>query len=210
MLKLRLNSLDMQLERNGPLLWAQLLEIVGHCWSPCVAGGAIRDFFLRVPAKDIDIFVPGLEIEDFTSIIDSLPGHLCHGRIIWPNEDNPDDPEFVSDRTQIDEGYREAEDLIGVWEGEIVGLPVNIICRKSLQQGPKALVDTFDFHVVKGWMESDGAVRQRPNMSKDLQNKTATLAHARSYEQSLRRFASFNARNPGKLALNDRFGRSSR
>lgn len=210
MLKLRLNSLDMQLERNGPLLWEQLLEIVGHHWSPCVAGGAIRDFFLRVPCKDVDIFVPGLEIEDFTSIIESLPEKFCHGRVIWPSEEDPDNPEFLSENAIHDEGYREAEDLIGVWEGEIVGLPVNIICRKSLNNGPKALVSTFDFNVVKGWMESDGAVRQSPAMAEDLKHKRATLAHARSYDQSLRRFASFNARNPGKLALVDNYARRRR
>lgn len=195
----------MQGNRNGPDLWLTLLEIVGHHWSPCVAGGCIRDFFLKVEPKDIDIFVPGAELEDFTSIVDSLPERLAHGRILWPNEDDPDNPEFLSDKALNDPEYREAEDLIGVWEGEIIGLPVNLICRTSLYAGPKALVSTFDFNVCKGWMESDGAVRQSHSMSKDLSLKQASLAHNRCYEQSLKRWQRFNARNPGLLRLADPF-----
>lgn len=199
-------------ERNGPALWDNLLDIVGHHWNPVVAGGAIRDYFLEVEPKDVDIFVPAEYVEDFTSVIEGLPGHCTHGRIIWAQvegiltEDEREALEGagVGNLAEVDSyaGDGFAPDLIAVWEGEILGIPVNIIGRRALEDGPQALVDTFDFDIVKAYHTTAGITVTTGPFSTDLVNRTATLAHGLSYDQSVQRWARFNERNPGLLRLN--------
>lgn len=182
--------------KNGPKVWDALLSIVGAYWLPVVAGGALRDHILGVDPKDIDIVVPALFEDDFTSIIESLNSATCEGTIIYP-----------SDATGSEYEASAPLDLVGVWEGEIIGYPVNIIGRKSLRDGPLRLVETFDFDVLKLWY-ANGDIEATPAATRDLHQRRATLAHDRTYDQSLRRFARFNERNPGKLTLRDPFGRT--
>src|SRR5689334_19040376 len=52
--------------KYGPELWDQLLEGVREIYEPeyvCVAGGAVRDHLLKVPPKDVDIFMYCPKIE---------------------------------------------------------------------------------------------------------------------------------------------------
>lgn len=195
--------------RNGPALWDAILEQVGQHWQPIVAGGAIRDFILNVPPKDIDVFVPAQFVEDVTSIVASLNPLTSHGRIIWINQEayeNTPDLQFLEANQSAEEysGDGFAPDLIAVWDGEILTVPVNIIGRRMLEDGPAALVNTFDFDVLKAYHEK-GTTVFTDAASRDLAKRTATLSHSQSYEQSLRRFARFNKREPGLLALRDPF-----
>ena len=181
--------------RNGPALWDTILEIVGPYWQPCVAGGAVRDFFLKQEPKDIDVFVPASSIEDFTSIISVLSPNLCNGRII-----------SLSD-TDCASAYEAGEEneVYGVWEGEIMDLPVNIVGRKSLGQSKRALIETFDFGINQCVRKQGGFFITTLAFEDDLINKTFTLAHNRTYEQSLARFDRINARHGGVYRLVDPF-----
>lgn len=178
---------------NGPSVWDEILDVVGRHWLPVVAGGAVRDFLLRLAPKDIDVFVPASDENDFESIIKFLNPSLSKGDII-----------YIKGRVDPEEAlameYDEATDFIGVWEGEILGHPVNIIGRQSLQGGPVTLVNTFDFNVVKCFYEN-GLIETTPEASSDLNKRQATLAHERTFSQSINRFRRFNKRHPGLLAL---------
>src|SRR5688572_21236605 len=46
--------------KNGPELWDKILYAVREVYEPnyaCIAGGAVRDYLLGKPSKDIDVFV---------------------------------------------------------------------------------------------------------------------------------------------------------
>lgn len=202
------------IDRNGPALWDAILDAVGPYWNPVIAGGCIRDLFLGVPAKDVDVFVPAEYVEDLTSIVDQLSPVLAHGRMVWTNAEAAEteaDLEWAfrdmraceAQTTYSGDGF--APDLIGVWEGEIIGVPVNIIGRRSLEEGPSFLVKTFDFDILKAYHGTHGHTIQTEEFARDIRDKTATLAHRLSRPQSLQRFARFNARNPGVLTLKDRW-----
>lgn len=182
--------------RNGPALWQSILEVVGTHWQPCVAGGAVRDYFLAQEPKDIDVFVPATCNEDFTSIIDALPAKLAHGRIIGLMGD----PSLASE-------YQAGEEteVFGVWEGEIIGLPVNIIGRKSLNTSIVGLLHTFDFGINQCAYSVSGCFIDTQEFVQDFFVGTFTLMHNRTYAQSLGRFDRINARHGGKYRLVDPF-----
>jgi len=204
--------------KNIPDTWASLLRIVGTHWLPMVAGGCLRDAYLDLPAKDVDIFVPAHSDEDFYSIIDSLPSALVEGEIIWIGTayiETERSHKFTGANPGAYGKDEAAPDLVGVWEGEICGVPVNIIARESLCEhfagepfGSRALrlLDTFDFDILQNaYGAGQGEYFRTPESRAAVRNKVATLRHDRSYQQSLARFAKFNQRNPGVLALNDPF-----
>lgn len=183
-------------DRNGPALWDAIMAVVGTHWQPVVAGGAVRDFYLRQEPKDIDVFVPATCTEDFTSIIDSMDVSLAHGTII----SNFANPSAVS---EYEAG--EANEVFGVWEGEIIGVPVNIVGRKSLGYGPVSLVETFDFGINQVAYDTDGQVQSSVLYEHDIAAKTFTLWHNRTYAQSLERFDRINERHGDAYRLVDPF-----
>jgi len=64
--------------------------IKGEGWSTIVAGGAPRDWFFNKKAKDIDIFLPPMDVQEIASILKEKYNLVC---IIKMSED-------------IDETYR--------------------------------------------------------------------------------------------------------
>lgn len=181
--------------RNGPALWQSIFEVIGTHWQPCVAGGAVRDYWLRQEPKDIDVFVPATCNEDFTSIIDALPDRLAHGRIIGLMGD----PSLASE-------YQAGEEteVFGVWEGEILGLPVNIVGRKSIETSVTSLLTTFDFGINQ-CAYRDGQFSTTKAFEVDYLGRIFTLAHNRTYAQSIERFDRINARHGGVYRLVDPF-----
>jgi len=182
-------------DRNGPALWQAILEIVGLHWRPVVAGGCVRDYVLVRNCKDIDVFVPASCREDFDSIIEQLDPKTCHGKIISHGPEGDCANEYR---------LGEETECFGVWEGEIIGLPVNIVGRKSLEEGTDELVATLDFGINQcAW----GPWRWTTTSYfwQDKHANTFTLAHNRTYEQSLARFDRINARHGGLYRLVDPF-----
>ena len=171
--------------RNGPALWRSILEVVGTHWQPVVAGGACRDYFFKQEPKDIDVFVPADCSEDFASIIANLDPKLCDGSVLFSDEAQSVASEYFAG---------EASECFGVWEGEIIGVPVNIVGRKSLQQGVLALIGTFDFGVNQIAYDLNNEWLTSKSYWADRTMGVWTLAHDRTYAQSLERFDRINAR----------------
>lgn len=173
--------------RNGPELWGQLLDAV-NVKGAVVAGGCIRDFLLEVPPKDYDIFIPGdlHELEGVVGEMNAL-GTADLTILGWNGDyESYDDP------------------LKAVCEGEILGLPANIICNERMYQGPEYLVEGFDFAIAQGWWCQGMLEPQLTEAAqKDIRDRTATLVTYRTYDRSRRRFDRYNARNGAILKLVD-------
>lgn len=182
--------------RNSPALWAAIIDVVGTHWRPCVAGGAVRDLWLRQEPKDIDVFVPATCNEDFTSIIANLPDRLAHGRIVGLAGEFDTASEYEAG---------EETEVFGVWEGEIIGLPVNIVGRKSLDTSVTTLLHTFDFGMNQCASNTDGSFLTTKAFEIDYLNRSFTLTHDRTYAQSIHRFRRINARHGGHYRLVDPF-----
>lgn len=161
--------------RNGPALWETLLEAL-DVTDATVAGGCIRDYLLGVEPKDIDIFVPVGNRQEFEELISSL-----NDSSVWS-------------LTLIEEGenysVHDPDGIIGVAEGEALGLPVNLVARVSQLEGNWRLIQGFDYGILQWSFTSthEGIVCTTQALM-DLAGRTATLTHNRTYEQSLERFA---------------------
>lgn len=179
---------------NGPKLWDQLLEAVGVDGA-VIAGGCIRDYMLGLEPKDYDIFVPCQTLKEWT---DLKYAKFAGVSTLWELSDTQEGAEY----NKSDFGETP---LLGVMEGEMLGVRVNIIARTSHADGPEALIRSFDFHVLQAYYAGD-MVEATPAMTRDIHQKRATLAHEKHKEQSIARFERFNARNPGVLRFRNPFG----
>lgn len=171
------------LSRNGPDLWRAVLDAL-NLPGAVVAGGCIRDWYLQLEPKDIDICVPVSSTQEFWEAMKWVPENLFD----------------LHDRMNGSDYEEDDQDLFAVLEGEGLGVPVNIIARKAHVDN-QALLDSFDFNVVKACFDSTGCILLDKMASVDLINRTATIAHRRHIELSIERFNRFDARNPGVLAL---------
>lgn len=170
---------------NGPKLWADMLAAI-NIPGAVVAGGCIRDCFLSVPHKDIDIFIPCEGSDDFQNRISKLS--LC----------------AMGAFDRIEDADYEADDqvghLFGVAEGEILGQQVNLIARRVHLDGPQALIESFDFGILQVYYDGESCKFTEAQRI-DSMVRRATMMHDRHVEQSLARFFRFNKRNPGLLSL---------
>lgn len=180
--------------KNGPVLWETLLEAVDK-FGAVVAGGCIRDFMLRLDPKDIDIFVPFSNRQEFEEFITELNTH------------------GIFDLTLVEgEAYRthDPDGIIGVAEGEGLGFPINIVARCAQMHEPGTidnwnLINGFDFGILQWSFQStkQGIVGTTQALM-DLAGQQATLTHPNTYERSLERFERFTSRNPyARLLLVD-------
>lgn len=171
---------------NGPKLWADMLAAI-NIPGAVIAGGCIRDCFLNVAHKDIDIFIPCEGNDEFRRRIDKL--NLC----AMGSLDRIEDEDYEADDSV---GH-----LFGVAEGEILGQQVNLIARRVHLDGAQALIESFDFGILQVYYDGESC-KFTPAQRADAYLQRATMAHDRHIEQSLERFYRFNARNPGLLSLN--------
>jgi hypothetical protein len=172
---------------NGPKLWADMLAAI-NIPDAVVAGGCIRDCYLAVEPKDIDICIPAGSCNEMLSIVDGLIEHgVFAGDMLTRKEYEAD---------EIEDGA-----LYGVASGEIMGYQVDLIARKAHQEGPHKLIESFDFGFLQMFYDGD-RVHHTLACEQDRYLRRATMMHDRHIEQSLARFYRFNARNPGLLSLN--------
>jgi len=173
---------------NGPKLWADMLTAI-NIPGAVVAGGCIRDYMLNVEPKDIDIFIPCEGSDEFNDRISKLSGveGIAHLGIA-------DEPDYESDDPV---GH-----LYGVIEGELLGYPINIIARKVHEDGPMALIESFDFGYLQMYYAERSGIVPTAACICDRLNKRATMMHDRHVDQSFNRFLRFNNRHPGLLSLN--------
>lgn len=174
---------------NGPALWDTLLEAL-NVPGAVIAGGCIRDYHLGLTPKDYDICVPGFQRPGLIDLAKCREG-VADLTPLWWDEDGGEDKDYDS------------PDLIGVLEGELLGHPVNIIARADHDDGLKALIEGFDFHIVQFAYSTQLGITGTDAAEWDLANRTATLAHTKFTELSYKRFDRFNVRNPGVLTMVD-------
>ena len=163
---------------NGPELWGAILRLVDDP-SAVIAGGCIRDFYLGVAPKDIDIFVSDPALTLGVNIADCWEVSSCYAEY---KQDQPND-------------------VVWVREGEMFGHSINLICRKSLATSTKALLDTFDFGILQVAYDKQHRVINTQTQRYDRQHGIATMTHDNHVATSSSRFFRFNRRNPGRLGL---------
>lgn len=171
---------------NGPDLWTKVLTQFPP--GAIIAGGAVRDFLLGVPPKDIDVFLPA-------SAVKSLP----------PTEGFEfafHEPRFgfhridgIQDRQSE---YQSLNDICLVSRGEIEGFTVDLV-EFTIDFTGQQLVETFDFWINQCWF--DGELRDTREARQDRANNNVTICNEERLERSLARFERFNARHNGAYTL---------
>ena len=169
---------------NGPELWAAVLAGVKKFCGPnaVVAGGAVRDYVLGVPPKDIDVFVQA------SALGCNLPGPE-DGFIYVPTEGDMRKAEY--------EGVKSVQVVFFFKYG---GLDLQIVAVEDppgVAEGRSfggALVDTFDLGITRIW-SSSGPPAATEAFNQDLAASTVTrLLHDRP-ERSKARAERFIARH---------------
>jgi hypothetical protein len=172
---------------NGPKLWADMLTAI-NIPGAVVAGGCIRDCFLSLEPKDIDICIPATSSEELYDIVEDL---IARG--VFNGE--------LMERKEYEADEEEDGELFGVASGEMMGFQVDLIARKVHLDGVQALIESFDFGFVQmAFSIEDGLVCTPANVA-DRYTKRYTMQHDRHVEQSIGRWLRFNNRHPGLLAL---------
>lgn len=203
--------------RNGPALWDRLLGVIRPVFGPdaVIAGGAVRDYHLGLPIKDLDVFVNPFYIPETNTPIGDFPSkHTddgAHFGIAALNNRAVDDTFSLQQRNldgkQSHELYEEwsqgAIRLLadGLWtfyyEGRMNIWDVNIIGRVELSDGMPALVNTFDMGIVRA--AYNGQEYYTQDFYTDFNNRTATALRKEGAGRSHERYVRFNRRHPGVL-----------
>lgn len=162
---------------NGPDLWDAILDRL-NCPGAVVAGGAVRDYFLGVPPKDIDIFV-------------------CAGVLNPPNC-------FASlgDDERAEE-YEGLPNIQAIMRGEIAGLQIDLVGVDPFASGFE-LVETFDFGISRCFYCGMGVAIGTPEFHWDRAHQEVSLLIGDRRERAQRRFDRFNERMGGGWTLVDR------
>lgn len=164
---------------NGLELWTELLTQLPN---GIVAGGAVRDWFLGVPPKDIDIFFGQGDFPYTGMQFDQIEGDK------WvPN----------SERAQE---YAAMTDIEIVLRAEINGLQIDLVGLNKPIDCPSELLAMFDFGITRCAFVPDWLI-DSVEAETDRTNKTVTqLLHDRP-ERAEARFRRFNERMGGGWTL---------
>ena len=174
---------------NGPELWDRILsKLPKGC---VIAGGAIRDYLLKVPPKDIDVFV--YSDTENGGLYDAHDAGSAAGfrPIDYDSDDQKKEYEAIP-RVQTVQRHT-----------NIGGFTVDYVILngpKVRNVGKKVIAD-FDFGITRGYY--DGNLYVSREMLTDLQNQTVTLMHGLRREKSLERFERFNTRMAGNFHLKE-------
>ena len=181
---------------NGPDLWKFVLGNVQEIYGceACVAGGAVRDFLLDLPVKDIDIFID----HNFPEIVLESMRELNFG-----------EGTNLSDRKY----QQHDKEIKGVWEFyDVKGHVINLIMRPIPKEDyVRNVLNTFDFNICKSAFsihpERGPEMYDDPLAAVDRHSSTFTYSGPEDNEAKLRsekRFKSFADRHPKvpfKLAI---------
>jgi len=181
---------------NHAGLWDDILKLV-DVPGAVVAGGCLRDHFLGLEPKDIDVFIPCTSLEHWLEVKCGLMDKFYNkeqpagGPYLWDLQEGKE-----YDCTDFD---RDKNPLYGVLAGELCGYEVNIIARTN-HATPEELVSMFDFGILQSWYDGTKTHYTEAQMV-DCLFRRATLMHDKHVQQSINRFLRFNTRNPGVLSL---------
>lgn len=179
---------------SGPAVWGALLNQI-RAAAPAryvVAGGAIRDYWLGLEPKDIDVFVDTptrLDLAALALDINAVSGFDVS--MIDIEEYQTDDPHLVGC-------------LEGTWTFNDEVWPINVVARPALLAGPLSLVNTFDFGILQAWWDlTSREIQTTAACDFDRDELFATLMHDRHPSQSMERFMRFQERNGEVLTFRD-------
>jgi len=167
--------------KNGPELWLKILaELEPWTKHTTIAGGCVRDYFLKVEPKDIDVFVSG---DDWDFGLPHPAG-------------------FDNLAKEVSEEYRAMSQVKEVLEGKLYGHTVQIILLKVNKASSSGveLVKGFDLGITQCWFDAERmTVNKTYAAEQDIRNYTVTrmgdVAFAPAFEKSKKRFERFNSRH---------------
>jgi len=149
---------------NGPQFWAQLLRGIEN--QAIIAGGAVRDWFMGLEPKDIDLFIHESNPNDPST---------------WHQFEWARDPEILRDILG-DEDYPGAlGNIIAVEDYIVQGVKINVV-RINTDLSIEEYIDTyFDINICKAFYRADadntrlGHVECLFDFLTDLENRTITI-----------------------------------
>jgi hypothetical protein len=156
---------------NGPTLWTTLLSSVREIYETeaIVAGGAVRDYNMDKPVKDIDIFLN----TDADTLLDRTP-ELGFGPYSHVYEQKK-----AYDRQII-------EDVINF---QVLGHDVQLIAKKMDDLNPASIFECFDFGFCQAAFDADNGLVYSPAYHLDKQSGTCTLlTNDENWEKSYKRY----------------------
>lgn len=124
--------------------------------SAILAGGAVRDWYLGTPAKDLDIYVRCPNHQTDTDKIDLLSK-------IGMDTINP-----LSKNSAAN--YASLPGLLSVFEGYYGGLKVNIMFMNTYSYGER-IIEDFDCSICECFMNKDGEYFYSNNFFKTIESK---------------------------------------
>lgn len=173
---------------NGPNLWGAILKQMPP--GSVIAGGAIRDWYLDVEPKDIDVFTGG-QIPP-----DDPPTQEC----FFTEAFNPRSGLYrIDNYYERQEEYQAMGNIQLVSSGQMLGYRVDLVEMTDFTGGDD-LIEGFDFAMNQMWFDGDLVYRNNAAVQ-DLANHTVTLLRDDRLERSLRRFERFNERMGGGWKL---------
>jgi hypothetical protein len=177
---------------NGPGLWAAILAKMPP--GAIIAGGAVRDWFLGVEPKDIDIFMGTHAALPPTA--DTLDNDG------WDTIAAAPDPRCGFSRIDVDfERNAEYEAMTGialVSRGMCCGWPCDAVVIDGPCE-PGALIAGFDFGITRCYF--DGELHDTIWARCDREAVTVTLLLDDRPERAAIRFDRFNERHGGRYQL---------
>lgn len=175
---------------NGPELWDAILAEMQP--GAIIAGGAVRDYFLGVEPKDIDVFM-GDKPTPEASVLSGC----------WDLSQLSCAYDARSGLGRIDNTYERIEEyaavtgIVLVSTGTLFDHRVDAIVMDNFD--PTTLVEGFDFGITRCWY--DGEIHDTPEARNDRYYGTVTMLLDSRKERSLARFDRFNKRTGGGWKL---------
>lgn len=154
--------------QHGPILWARILEpVINALGSGIIAGGAVRDYLLGEPPKDIDIFVNVDDVGALKAAAAKLP-ETFHVSLMHELTEYETAPDWQSEVFGVLDGYwaETGAELFDEVRVQIIARPMPVFTGQEL-------VKRFDLGITRSWF--DGAIHDTPEAERDRAEKTLTL-----------------------------------
>lgn len=182
---------------NGPELWDKILAQMPE--GSIIAGGAVRDFFLGVEPKDIDVFAPMTPLVE-VPLIESVDPSAFDFTLLEPCIGPRRGLYRIDNRYERLEEYQALDGIACISCGEAFGVKVDLIEMVSTELDGHELIKTFDFGITRCFY--DGRLCwDTPEALFDRDNKTVTMFLSDRRERALKRFDRFNSRMGGQYHL---------
>lgn len=125
--------------------------------SAILAGGAVRDWYLGNPAKDLDIYIRCPNHIKLSDKIDMLKKiGLSNAKQLSKNSE---------------ENYASVSGLLSVFEGCYSGVKVNIMFMDLTEIDGISLVENFDCSICECFMDKDNKYYYSSNFIKTIESK---------------------------------------